>query len=172
MGLNREVRDFFTSRINRVLDEKIKEVRKPVDTKLVEKKAIELFTKKYSPVILAGRWEELDEKEKKIREEKKQLSEDIRHALIKSGESLSSYRTDYLMSDVSYRAKCLFEKDIMAEMYPGVLEEVARIEAIKEDVQGTVLISTTEPKLVEALNKLLMNYGGDISELLKLIPKS
>jgi hypothetical protein len=172
MSLNREVRDFFTSRINRVLDEKIKEVKKPVDVKLVEKKAIDLFTNKFSPVILAGRYEELEEKQKKIYEAKKQLSEDIRFALLKSGDEFPTYRTDFSMSEVTYRAKRLFEKQLMEEMYPGVQEEVAKIEAIKDDVQGTVLISTTEPKLVAALTQLLKNYGGDISELLNLIPKS
>ena len=55
-------------------------------------------------------------------------------------------------------------------MYPKEVKKLALIDTIKEDVRGAVLLSTTEPKLVRALTKLLENYGGEIVELIKLIP--
>jgi hypothetical protein len=66
----------------------------------------------------------------------------------------------------------LFKRQVQDALYPNVMVQVDKIEAIKEDVTGCVLLATTEPKLVVSMTKLLENYGGDIKELLALIPKS
>jgi hypothetical protein len=49
MGLTKEVREFFTGRIYKVLDAKVVEIMKPVDEKKVENSAVAFFCAKYAP---------------------------------------------------------------------------------------------------------------------------
>lgn len=171
MGLNREVRDFFTNRISKVLDNKLAEINKGVDEKKVKQEAIARFCKKWEIENLQTRWQKNEQQIKTAEDEKKKLQDEVGQAMRKSGESYGSYTT-FDFSYIERTAEREFEADVMAELYPNVVPQIKKIELMKEDVQSAVLLATTEPVLVKTLTSLLTNYGGEIKELLALIPKA
>lgn len=169
MGLNKETRDFFTGRINRVLDEKLKNARKNIDEDKLQAHCIELLCKKTGfSASKIERYKQIQNEKSKLEEEANEISDEACNALRKLGH-YNPYRYNSI-ENVLEEANKKFEEDALNALYPEVVPLIKKIETIKEDVHATVLLATTEPKLVAKLSELLKNYGGDISELLKLIP--
>jgi len=171
MGLTKEVREFFTGRIYKVLDAKVSELMKPVDAKKVEKTAVDMFCSKYSfDKNLMDRAQKNKQLKEQLEKDEQKLAYDMREALNASGANWGNYYC-VNFSNVEARAIEMFKREVQDALYPNVMAQVEKVEAIKDDVTGCVLLATTEPKLVVSLTKLLENYGGDIKELLALIPK-
>ena len=173
MGLNKEVRDFFTDRINRVLNEKRENLMKNVEDKKVKAKTLELFCEKFGQEDLPKAWLSFEGKEKALRAEKEILSNRTINLIgLSRGEIAGEYSrySNNSMSDLENRASNLFKNEAMLKLYPDIVPQLEKIDVIKDDIHGSVLLATTEPKLVAILTKLLNNYGGEINELLALIP--
>ena len=169
MGLNKEVRDFFTSRINRVLDARLKVVMQDVDTDEVESAAYNMFVSKYGGDGLLERSQKVDELRKQADTEEKAIQNELEIVFENAGESKPYWRSDY-MSTVKRTASQEFKNDAMGKLYPTVVPELEKIAKLKDDVQGAVLLATTEPKLLKLLTMVLKNYGGDIDDLLEVLP--
>lgn len=169
MGLTKEVRDFFTSRINRVLDNKAKEIESAIDEAGVESTAIYFLCKKVGlPSNIIGTLNNLREENKEIEAKIESMSKQIASALENAGiGGVSYWRADEHLTE---KAVEMFKDIILQTDYPQQYERLTKIQRIRDDVYGAVLLATTEPKLVATLTRLLENYGGDISELLDLIP--
>ena len=171
MGLTKEVREFFTARIYKVLDAKVSELMKPVDEEKVEQTAIAVFCKEYArDKNLINRAQKNKQLKEELEKDEQKLAYDMREALNASGANWGNYYC-VSFSNIRERAVSMFKREVQDALYPNVMAQVEKVEAIKDDVTGCVLLATTEPKLVVSLTKLLENYGGDIKELLALIPK-
>jgi len=171
MGVNRETREFFTGRINEQLDEQLAEVNKYVDKDLVKNKAIELFCEKAGDKELMKSWSTFNKKEKELEAEKEILQSRTNDATEKiTGERSGSYSRPTSDTVVS-QANRNFSESAMSILYPEIIPEIEKIDAVRKDIQGAVLLATTEPKLVKALTTVLTNYGGDISSILNVLPK-
>ena len=170
MGLTNEVRNFFIKRINTVLDEKIKKATEGIDAEKVKQGCLVKLSKFIGDEQLLPRFEKLEYLKEKINKEEQVLSEDLKDAFKKAGiPKHHSYSLSF--SNFEFQASEQFLHETLDELYPKERAEIKKLEEIKKDVEGAVLLSTTEPKLVETLNKLLNTYGGEINELLNLIPK-
>lgn len=171
MGLTKEVRDFFTLRIIGILDAKIAEATKGVDFKKVRQLAVSRFCDKWE---LAEenliRYEELIKEIKTLEDEKEELSSLFQKTLRKAGKPVSYY-SNTTADDIEKTAEEQERKDIIKELYPSVPAEIEKLEKIKNDIQGVVMLATTETKLVNRLSAVLEKYGGDVKELLDYIPK-
>ena len=171
MGLPKETRDFFTNKINAVLDKKLENVRKDIDQEVVTKEATERFCKKYGFWSTSiARFEEIQEQKKALDAEAEKIVEAGERAIEKSGASSRNYRWS-VVSNIKQASLEKFETDVLEELYPNLLASIEKIQKIKDDVYGVVLLATTEPKLVARLSQVLKNYGGDMQELLDLLPK-
>jgi len=175
MGLNKEVRDFFKGRINRVLNERLERITEPINDEDLQASALSMFCSKHGIEGIPARWEKFEAKEKKLEAEKRELQNEIATAFGEAKVDINTYsysRTHYDFSTLKSKALCLFKDDAMLELYPEIVPQIEKIALIKEDVQGAVLLATTENKLVDMLTRLLNNYGGEIKELLAMIPKN
>lgn len=171
MGLTSETRNYFVTKINAVLDRKIAKASEGIDQNRVAEVAVKRFCEKVGlDKRLTDRWYAIQKEQETLREEESEIERKVEKALrnakrpeeCRYGHNIT-YIEDYALANV--------KGEVIAELYPEIYAEVRKIELIKEDVYGSVLLATTEPKLVAILTKLLNNYGGDISELLALIPK-
>lgn len=171
MGLNSEVRNFFTNRINTVLYKKLEEVRKQVDKEAVANECVARYTAKYDRIgsSLPERIRLIQTMRDDLEEREKELSKDFLAMCRKENPHFNYYST---ITPEALKSKAMdtFRAEVVDEWYPEIAKEETKINRIKEDVQGAVLLATTETKLVKSLTKVLENCGGDISELLALIP--
>jgi hypothetical protein len=173
MGLTKEVRDFFTGRINRLLDAKLAKVEEQIDQKQVRKQALELVCAEagVSPSSIT-RYAKIQEEQAALQEEERELRSLIYSKVKKAfpKASICDYRDD-VVNEVSGFAVREFEDKILEEQYPQLVEEIAKIKLVKEDVESVVLLSTSETKLVQRLTAVLQKYGGDMPEIIQYIPE-
>lgn len=185
MGLTKEVRDFFTERIHKVLNAKLEAINKQINERQVQLIAIQKFCEKWDlPLDIVAQAQKLVKEEERIDAEQNKLKQKVESAISKArtlaherGEKdnpFNRYNSYYGMKgsveqlkDVSFAE---YRDEIIGELHPDLLPQIKKIEKIKDEAQSVVMLSTTEAKLVLKLSKLLKNYGGDISELLELIP--
>lgn len=167
MGLTKEVRDFFTNRINAVLDKRMTEVMQNVSKEKVANEAVARWCEKYGIENILVRNQKLEQKEEMLRRERSEFTDKLESAYLRAtGKAIRWGAYDSVIE----QAQKEFEPAIMKEWHPVESETVERINHMKDNVQATVLLATTEPKLVTALNSLLKNYGGEIDELLDVLP--
>jgi len=62
-----------------------------------------------------------------------------------------------------------FSKEVTKELYPEAVAEAQKIDELKDNVRGAVLLSTSQQTLVEKLSRVLAKFGGDIGILKTLI---
>lgn len=173
MGLTKEVRDFFTGRINRLLNAKLKAINEQIDQKQVNKQALEIVLHQSGvPTAVFSRYVKIQEEQGALRQEGQEIRSLIyskaQKAFPKDG--IQSYHEDVIKEIGDFAVRKFGEK-IIADQYPQLVEEISKIKRIKEDVESVVLLSTTEAKLVERLTTVLKKYGGDILELKDYIPE-
>ena len=176
MGLNREVRDFFTNRINGVLNKKLETVREPVDADKVESEVVKMFCEEYGLEDVPARWGKMKEQKNQADLKEKVLKRKISEVFVDNGWAQGGSRNycycpSQDMDAIVRKALLLFKDTAMVKLYPNVVPEVEKIEAMKQNVHASVLLATTERKLVALLTELLENYGGDMKELTELLPK-
>jgi hypothetical protein len=170
MGLTNAVRDFFTQRIYKVLNEKIKIATSVVDEDKVMKEAIKRFCAKWGlDTKVLTRWDKITKEKEALDKEREELQRAIRNAMELSGEGSYWHNTP---DEVENAARKTFRQEVLDELYPEVTPQVNHINKIKEDVEATVLLATTELKLRARLTAVLEKYGGSIEELLEYIPEA
>jgi hypothetical protein len=173
MGLTKEVRNFFTGRINRLLDTKLQAIKSKIDKKKVTNQSVsKLFAGiKLSPALLS-RYEQIKEQQELLSKEQQDIKtlicDGVQKEYPKSG--IYRYANDFV-EEVERVAEREFGQEIVGELYPELVPQIEQIERIKEDVESVVLLSTSETKLVGRLTEVLKKYGGDIQELLDFIPE-
>jgi hypothetical protein len=167
MSLTKEVRDFFTNRINVVLDAKIEKLLEQVDDDKVEENSISRFCEKWNAGILSARWQKYTQQTDMLEKEKDKLKKETEE-LLKTAKHSCGYYACY--GDLKNAALRDHKDEVMDALYPDINPQIKKIKAMRDNVQGAVLLSTTEAKLVTTLNTLLHEYGGEIDELLALIP--
>lgn len=173
MGLTKEVRDFFTGRINRLLDAKLQAIKEKIDKSNVTNQAVaKLFgSVNLSPSLLT-RYVQIENQRDLLSKEQQDIKTLVFDAVQKEYPRLGIYRyTNNFVDEVEGFARTAFEKKVLEELYPELVPQMAQIERIKEDVGSVVLLSTSEAKLVQRLTAVLEKYGGEISELLDYIPE-
>lgn len=173
MGLTKEVRDFFTGRINRLLDTKLQAIREKIDSNKVTNQSVSKFLEgaKISPALLT-RYEQIEAQRGLLEKEQQDIKALVFDALQKQYPKSGIYRySSSFVNEIERCAEKEFEQKVIAELYPELVPQIAQIARIKEDVAGVVLLSTTETKLVSRLTEVLKKYGGDIQELLDFIPE-
>jgi hypothetical protein len=173
MGLTKEVRDFFTNRIMRLLNIKLEEVKEQINRDNVRAAALSKLCDEagISRTVLA-RWDKIQEEQEALEKEEN----DVKNLIFSKIQAafpnnhISTYRSD-VMDEVESFAAREFEDKILEQLYPEQVAQIKKIEHIKEDVEGVVILSTCETKLVQRLTTVLQKYGGEISELLEYIPE-
>jgi len=169
MGLTKEVRDFFTNRITTLLDTKIKQITRNVSEKKVLAVAMERFCEDcgLDPQAVS-RYNAIKKQREELEQEGNRIAQQVADALQKSNKVNYSYwnAIDALEKEVQRK----YRDAVIADLYPDVPPQLEKIQKIKDDVQGVVMLATTETKLVSRLTAVLTKYGGDISELLEYIP--
>lgn len=173
MGLTKEVRDFFTNRIFRLLDAKIEAIKETINDKEVRKQAVSrvLVLSDVSPSLIS-RYEQIEKERNELRAEANEIKNLVYSKVRKAFPNvrLNDYRDD-VVDEIETFASNEFYSKVMKEVYPAEAEQIAKINHIKEDVSSVVLLSTSETKLVGRLTQVLEKYGGDIKELLEYIPE-
>ena len=171
MGVTRDVKDWFINRINKVLDEKLESIMEKVDNTAIDTEIIKRFGEKCNDKTLYARWLISEAQESKWRSDRNDLEKETRAVMDNIDGEVHHYY-GYSASGVKDVAKSIFKKEVLKDIYPNVVPQIEQIEKIKEDVTGVVLLASSEPKLVDTLTKVLQKYGGEITELLDLIPKN
>jgi hypothetical protein len=170
MGLTNAVRDFFTQRIYKVLNDKIAVITSVVDEDKVMAEATKRFCKKWGlDTKVLTRWKEIEKEKEILDDEKEELERVIRNVMEVSKEGS---RWSNIPSNVESAALKNFRQEVLDEFYPEVTPQVENIDKIKKDVEATVLLATTELKLRTRLTAVLEKYGGSIKELLEYIPEA
>lgn len=173
MGLTKEVREFFTGRINRLLNAKLEKINELIDRTFVRRQALELVCAEAGISSSAiSRYEKIQEEQRALAEEEREIRNMIYSKVEKAfpKSSLSTYRDDVIKEVEGFAAR-QFENKVLEANYPELVKEINKINLVKEDVQSVVLLSTSETKLVQRLTAVLKKYGGDISELSEYIPE-
>lgn len=172
MGLSREVRDFFTGRINRLLDKKLEDIHSKIDRKAIRSQAVTRLLVDISvPVTILDRFSEIKAEKERLESEEQEIKELISSSVAKVYPKGGVYRyASNFLAEVDSFASREYEDKILKEVYPELATEIDKINHIKEDVASVVLLSTSETKLVQRLTTVLQKYGGDISELRDYIP--
>jgi len=171
MGLTKDVKDFFAGKINAVLDARLENVSKGIDNKAVDEHCLKIFLKSNR---VETEYNELIQVKKEIsnlKQKEVELTEVLGGAIKATKGDLYHFYGSEVLITVKNLAKLLHKNDVLAVTYPDVYNEIVKIKAIQDDVQGVILLATTESKLVERLTKVLNKYGGDIGELLEMLPK-
>jgi hypothetical protein len=173
MGLTKEVREFFTKRINRLLNEKLEAVYAQIDKKAIQTQAVSRFLVELGvPVTAISRYVKIEEERSRLSAEQQDIKNYVFDAVQKKYPQCGFYRyANNFENEVERIATHLFENKVLAEVHPDLVPQIAQINRIKEDVESVVLLSTSETKLVSRLTEVLKKYGGDISELLDYIPE-
>lgn len=168
MGLSNSVKKFFVDKIQKTISEKINEQNNKIDKLLIHETSLDMLCDKLSESgkdklsrlrTVVAEAEKLNER---FREIKKGLDADIEEA----GFGLPSY---YVSDSIRYLEQIegtaiqVFGDSATEIVYPEESKEIKRLQELMDDVEGTVLLSTTEPNLRMALTNLLERYGGDIS---------
>lgn len=170
MGLTKEVRDFFTNRIMVLLDAKIQQITRNVNEKKIQDISMERFCEDWGLDPQAvSRHNSIQKQRETLEQEANEILDDIANALNKAsgGRNYSRWSAiDNLKSFVAQK----YRNVVVEDLYPDVPPQLEKIQKIKDDVQGVVMLSTTETKLVARLTSVLQKYGGDIAELLEYIP--
>lgn len=161
-GLKASVQQFFRNLIFKALDAKIEAIRSVVDNEMIKSYAVHRLCQKAGVPNIPEEWRQLEADQAKIEQRKTELSKIGRDVL---EYVIPSYKTSYYhsvgLSDLVASAESLYGKELLEECYPGVAEKVAKIEKTKENVEGTILLATSEQKLREQLVSLLKYYGAD-----------
>lgn len=171
MGLTKEVKDFFKNCITKLIQSKIDEVFSHVDKDEVEKACL---NKLLMDVDAKSPYDEYMVLSKSIDElgSMREVAKDKLEKALKS-KYPAFYFPHYAseISGITALAEKNFYTACFKELYPETAKTVAKYTAIMEDVEGVVLLATTERSLVDRLTDVLKKYGGDISELLDYIPE-
>jgi hypothetical protein len=175
MGLTKEVRDFFTGRIVRLLDAKLQTIYEQIDRKKVSNQAVvKLFEKIGLSADILTRIMQIEQERDRLYQEQTDIKNlvfsGIEKAFPKNNFSRYTSNSD-VAGNVEDFAKKHFENEVLEELYPALVPQIKQIAHIKEDVESVVLLSTSETKLVQRLTAVLQKYGGDIQELLDYIPE-
>jgi len=173
MGLTVRVQNFFINKIFVALNSQLEKITENVNQDKVKALSLEILCKKHGAENLVSSWQALEAEEKVLKNKKDRLEEETASIIEKaSGKENNSYYRRDSFSSLQGVAKELFEAKAMLELYPKIVPQIKEIEDCKQDVEGAVLLATTEPKLLATLNQVLNNYGGDISKLMKKIPQA
>lgn len=172
MGLTKEVRDFFTGRINRLLNEKLNTIEESIDeNKVLNQCVTQLFSDIETSPALLKRLEQIEKEKSDLQAEAQEIEHLVAEKISKRyPKGIYRYASNFT-AEVESFAKREFEQKALQELYPELVPQIAHIKHIKEDVESVVLLSTSETKLVQRLTQVLQKYGGDISELLEFIPE-
>lgn len=172
MGLAKEVRDFFKNKIEKVLEQKRLKIISGIDMKGLEAHAINLFSVDIGEPNILTIWEKLVKNQKEIEEKQERLVQVLNDYNIKINNSRYSriYNSDFAET-VKRFALNRYRDELLKETYPSETLELEKLDKVKEDVEGVILLATTEQKLVATLTKVLEKYGGEIKELLDFIPQ-
>lgn len=172
MGLTKEVREFFTGRINRLLNTKLEEIYDKIDRKAVRAQAVtRLLMDIGVSVTILSRYNQIEAERSRLYDEEQEIKNLFFSSLEKAYPKNNAYRfaNDFPQEVESFAVR-KFEDKILGEVHPELVVEINKINHIKEDVSSVVLLSTSETKLIQRLTAVLNKYGGDISELLDYVP--
>lgn len=166
MALTNQVRNFFKARIQKALDEKKAVVEARLASKVdIDGEAVKRFVAKNAceDVLVAIQ----KRKELKLEKDRLQNELDINcKALRGRFDALGmEYRyDDEFESRLKWQALLKYKNEILAE-HPEEVAELKRLDAMRDDIEGAILLATTEQKLLASLTKLLERYGADLGDL-------
>lgn len=173
MSLSNSAKQFFINRITQVLDEKIKNEMTGIDRKKVDEHGL---SRLISDAGMEDKFAEFKDTIEKI-ESIEKITEELREEIAKAIDSIfrfsyPSYHSNRsFIDDLKEFAKNHYYDKAMNELYPEQTAEINRLQDMKKDVEGAVLLSTTTPNLRYALTRLLQKYGGDLSSIEQMLPE-
>ncbi len=172
MGLSKEVKNFFLRKINEVLDARIKEAYKGIDDKAVDAHCLNIFLKEHR---IEKEYNEIIQVKNDIKKLENRKDE-LQNILGKEINSEKGYGSGYYWGSnienvIENTAIEKYKADTLKTIYPIAHAEAEKLKAIRDDAEGVILLATSEPKLIERLNKVLKKYGGEIEELLDFLPE-
>jgi hypothetical protein len=168
MSVTNQVRDYFTGRIYKVIDEKTKELREQIDQKKVNQLAIELVLKQLGIPEAMKEHEHIKKLEKQVKDKETALKNKIGKAMNEdTGNEYMCWRDDKWQEVVNVSGK--HSKALTAELYPEQQKSLAHLQKIRDSVTESVMLATTEQKLVAALNKLVEQYSNEVDGLSNLV---
>jgi hypothetical protein len=132
----------------------------------ISKTAIQRYVSKFGLEELRGKNDRLQELESEVAILERKIQFEV-SAFLTNLDKNVPYRASF--SNIETLAKGENQEIVLTEFCPEYQDELERLNNLKSDVRGTVLLATTEPKLVVALEKLLQKYGGDIEELKEFV---
>ena len=161
-GIKVSVQQFFRNLIFKTLDAKIEAIRSVVDNEMIKSYAVYRLCQKGGVPNLPAEWKQLEADILRLELRKRELQKigrDVLESVIPNFRQ--SYYSTVDLSDLTTRAEGLYGKELLEECYPGVAERIAKVEQTKENVEGAILLETSEQKLREQLVSLLKYYGAD-----------
>ncbi len=168
MALTNKVKEFFTNKINQHIDGQIEEIKKTINESIIEDSTLAFVEREYgaNPRNLMDEVTRLKKEERRIDSELSRAKGDLERAADNLGvfcDRWGEYR-DFIPNIVKK-----YGMDIIKQLYPEQYEKIDKMEKTKNDVEGAVLLATTEQKLVDALTRLLESYGADLGDLKNII---
>ncbi len=166
MGLTNQVRDFFTNRIKEALKEKQDAVETKIRTGVnIRKEAVAVLDKEYPQFDVLNKLQEYSElkKQEDALDKKMEIANvelrDILQAL--GGYCYSSSRAE----SITEIAEKKYKDAIIKERFPEEWAQIQTIKNAERDVEGAILLATTEQKLIATLTKVLERYGASLGDL-------
>jgi hypothetical protein len=173
MALSQSVKRFFIDRINKVIDEKIGDQMNSVDITKVDEKSFSLLLSDTGIEKEFAEYEKISKEIDILNKKEKELHEKMGNVLMKTigTQPVYYHKGEDFIDDLKNIARTKLNSKAMDELYPEKGLEIERLNALKPDVEGAVLLSTTEPNLRYALTRLLQKYGGDLSAIENMLPE-
>jgi len=171
MPMSKEIRAFFVTRIKDEINKKKDAIKTKVNEEALQIEARRLLSDRLGLGTIQARVQKLSQQKEKLDKEQEQVDKELRIALENFEEKPRGYGNFYgsPWNNFTNTAEKVYYEDVFAKEYPEEKVELERLDKLALDAEGTVLLATSQPALVEALNTLLKKYGGDISEILDMI---
>lgn len=171
MALTQATKDFFIGRINKTIDEQINELTKQMNLDEAQEMALQQYL---SDVGIEDLFDELVdniEEVDRLKKTIKNLAEKICEKVTTEDDYLSvPYQVENMIGNITSRANRMFLHAFKEALYPEQIARVKELDAMKDDVEGAVLLSTTETNVRFALTSLLERYGGDLRAIERMLP--
>jgi hypothetical protein len=167
MSLSKEVRTFFTSKIFVAIDAKIATLKEQTDSAEINRMAIKRYCDKNGLSDIPAMHAEIEKLEEKVKAKKDVMNTKIKNALSPKYSYYACYN-DNQYRELTGKAISEFSKTIKEEKYPDQIAEIKRLQEMRDDVNGKVLLATTEPKLVATMKTLVEKYGNYLGVTIEL----
>jgi thiamine pyrophosphate-dependent acetolactate synthase large subunit-like protein len=171
-NLTNQTKTFFINRIKNTIQEKIDaQEALVVNKKELEEMALSKYTNDIGIVELYANYCKLNTAIETLEQDRKDLKDEIEKAFKAASENSYLWNHKSVPDDIRIKAIDRNYSFALDRMYPEVAAEIERLKKLMDNVEGAVLLASTDSALRITLTNLLERYGGDISDIEEMLPQ-